>query len=102
MEKRTKKFYLGPEGIHYPYKCMAIFEDGKIRTVFLNQSPDTYFSHGGRSKVSGKSVRGFISIKEDGEMYFTAYKKKRHSIQSGNYGRGHYGGCRIRKHHRPD
>ena len=77
MEKRTKKFYLGPEGIHYPYKCTAICEDGKIRMVFLNQEPDTFFSHPGRTKISRKSIRGFVSVKEDGEMYFTAYKKQK-------------------------
>ena len=80
MEKRTRKYYLGPEGIHYPYKCTAICEDGKIRMVFLNKEPDTYFSHPARTKIFGKSVRGFVSVKEDEEMYFTAYKKKRNTI----------------------
>lgn len=75
MEKRTKKFYLGQEGAGYPYKCTAVFEDGKIRMVYLNREPDTYFSHPGRAKIHHCSVRGYVTVKDDGELYFIAYVK---------------------------
>lgn len=76
MNQRTKKYYLGPAGIHYPYKATAICQDGRIRMVFLNQEPDTFFSHPGRCKIKGKSMRGYLTVKEDGEFYFIAYIKK--------------------------
>jgi len=76
MTKRTKKFYVGEEGVGYPYKTTGICEDGRIRMVYLNAEPDTYFSHPGRCKIKGKSIRGFVTIKDDGETYFVAYKRR--------------------------
>ncbi len=76
MNQRTKKYYLGPEGIHYPFKATCICQDGRIRMVYLNGEPDTFFTHPGRCKIKGKSVRGYVTVKEDGEFYFIAYIKK--------------------------
>ena len=40
----------------------ALCEDGKVRRVRLNRTPDTFFSHGGRVSVRGKTVSGFVSF----------------------------------------
>lgn len=53
--------------------AMAKCEDGVIRTIRLNQQPDTAFSHPGRTSIQRKSVRGFVSS-DDGTLKFTAYK----------------------------
>lgn len=76
MSQKTQRYYLGPEGNSEPYKATAICEDGKIRMVYLNEAPDTFFSHPGRCKIKGKSVRGFVTGKDDGELYFIAYQKR--------------------------
>lgn len=44
--------------------AMAKCDDGVVRTIRLNQQPDTWFSHPGRTSIKGKSVRGYITFDE--------------------------------------
>jgi hypothetical protein len=43
--------------------------------IRLNREPDTYFSHPGRTEIYHCSVRGYVTVREDGELYFIAYVK---------------------------
>jgi hypothetical protein len=58
---------------HAWYVRDALCEDGRRRTVRLNQQADTYFSWAGRTTIGGKSVRGFVSG-DDKETTFIAFK----------------------------
>ena len=57
----------------HPHAARALCEDGKIRKVRLNQSPDTAFSWSGRASIKGKTVRGFVYHGDGGTMRFTTY-----------------------------
>ena len=50
----------------------ALCFDGRRRTVRLNIQPDTYFSWPGRTKIHGKSVRGYVVV-DDGDAAFRLY-----------------------------
>lgn len=57
----------------------AICEDGKRRTVRLNQQADSAFSWPGRTSINGKTVRGYVTgIETDGnaDLEFRTYKGK--------------------------
>jgi len=70
---------IDPEEFAYPAgsirqsrrKGLAIFPDGKIRTVTLG-IPDTYWTIPARAKARGKTLSGFVSFKDDGELHFNA------------------------------
>lgn len=59
----------------YHRRCKATCQDGKQR-VFRCSIPDTYFSIPARGKISGLSVKGFLSGDENG-MTFTQYENDR-------------------------
>jgi hypothetical protein len=62
----------------------VICPDGRLRTAYLGQDADTYFSWPARVKIGGKWIRGFVSVKtvdglDTGEvvgMEFLAYTGK--------------------------
>lgn len=60
----------------HPHAATAICEDGKVRKVRLNQSPDTYFSWTGRTSLKGKTVRGMVYYGDGGELRFTTFDPK--------------------------
>lgn len=57
----------------HPHAARAICEDGKVRKVRLNVSPDSTFSWSGRASIKGKTVRGFV-YKDEGGLRFTTYE----------------------------
>lgn len=44
----------------HPTAARALCEDGRIRTIRLNQMPDNAFSWPGRASIGGKTVRGYL------------------------------------------
>ena len=70
-----ERTYLAPEEHAYPNggqtrKCRAIYPDGKVRTVWYG-IPDTYFTIPAHGRISGKYVKGYVSIdSESSELVF--------------------------------
>lgn len=74
-----KDTWLEPEEITYPSgsmirRCRAMCEDGVLRVVLCGV-PDTFFSIPARTKIKGKSVRGFVTY-DDNVYKFNQYKPK--------------------------
>ena len=70
---RTAVYVAGVWQITVAYR--ALCHDGKVRTVRVRQSPDTFFSHPGRVTFgNGRTVRGYVSVDSTGEFTFTAYR----------------------------
>lgn len=57
-------FYSIPGPCNLRVLAMAKCEDGVVRTIRLNQQPDTWFSHPGRTSIKGKAVRGYVTMDE--------------------------------------
>jgi hypothetical protein len=81
-----KGTWLEPEEMAYPNgsftrRAHVRFADGKLRTV-LCSIPDTYFTIPARARLSGKTIRGFIS-----ELAFriTPWDRSRTWLQLGLY-----------------
>ena len=52
----------------------ALCSDGIRRYAKLTAEPDTWFSIPASIKVQGKTVTGFVTSADDGDIYFTANK----------------------------
>lgn len=69
--------YLAPEEHAYPHgrrtrRCKAICPDGKIRVVWAG-IPDTYFTIPAHTRIKGKYARGYLSLRDDGELIMNIY-----------------------------
>lgn len=51
----------------------ALCFDGRRRTVRLNVQPDSFFSWSGRTKIKGKSVRGYVATDTPGDAEFRLF-----------------------------
>lgn len=59
---------------HHPHAVKgALCFDGRRRTVRLNVQPDSYFSWSGRTKIKGKSIRGYVTTDTPGDAEFRLY-----------------------------
>lgn len=43
----------------------AVCEDGSLRTAYITDSPDTFFSVPARVNVGKRSVTGFVTVEDD-------------------------------------
>lgn len=79
MTGKSYQTYLAPEEHAYPNggqtrRCRAICPDGKVRVVWAG-IPDTYYTI--PAHRNGRTYeRGFLSIRDDGELHFTIYQKQ--------------------------
>lgn len=55
------KWYGNGAWQHPWYVLNCLCEDGKRRTIRLNQAADTFFSWPGRASIGGKTVRGYVT-----------------------------------------
>jgi hypothetical protein len=70
--KGTARYLVGPW--QHTVAFDAICPDGKVRRVRANQSPDTFFSHPGRCTIGKRTVRGYVTVGQDGEYLFNIYR----------------------------
>ena len=74
---KTTHFVTNGNPWGHPYAAKAYGPGGGgIITVRLNQSADTFFTWPGRASVNGKTVRGFVFSRDDGELEFYPSKAK--------------------------
>lgn len=58
----------------HPHAARAKCDDGKIRTVRLNQAADTAFTWRGRASIKSKTITGYITSDKEG-IKFNQYKR---------------------------
>jgi hypothetical protein len=59
----------------HPVKAIALCDDGKIRTVRLNQQASNAFAWQGRTTLQGKTITGYVHPDENGTIRFSEYTK---------------------------
>lgn len=50
----------------------CLCQDGKRRTVYVRGEADTFFSIPAATSIKGKTVRGYLTINDDGNNEFRA------------------------------
>ena len=60
---------------HKVKNCLC--PDGKRRVAVITGYPTTWFSHPARVQVCGRSVSGFVTGRDEGDMEFIPYSYRK-------------------------
>jgi hypothetical protein len=72
--KRTRMIVAGRYATWgHPSHAIAFAPDGKLRKVRLGINADSFFSWPGRCSIGGKTIRGYVTKRGDGELEFRPY-----------------------------